>query len=863
MALALGFGAVAIGNTSVEARGTIYNETLGDDISVEASASAYPNLVGHAFGIYIQQDQHTVVGKNLTIVVSGEGADGLRSNPSGSSNWQQAKGSITVGDNLNITISGTSGDGVNANGSTKIKIGDNATIATLYNGALNYSNGDASDGSHAIRANFHAEIEIGDGLTASTLGEGSYAVFSAQGRSTTAATDGSKILIGERATLSTVGKNSHAVAMISENGRVTIGDQANLSTQGEGAHAIAIYSDATDKGYGKGAQAKIGNQSEISTSGKAAYGAYASTENSIITLGENNIVKTSGENSHGLYTTKGKIEVGDGLDLKTSGIGAHGAYATSTTGVVEFQGGASVMVSGATDKATYVAGANSQALYANAGSISGIAAGSKFTLVGDMKAENAGTINLAMDTDSEFTGIADQTTTGTINLTMDNGGHLYFFDNNPSNFMRIEADGAITINGGTIHFDTNIVNEQADYLVVKQGIQGTGGYIGVTNQGGAATTGSEIVPLMDDVLPSSSPAQFELTNLVELGGYNYILDQRDDGAGGNEWYLKAVKSTTEEKPVITNPADAGVNIFSGAYLLNYAEMNTLLQRMGDLRQGESKGNIWARTYGGKFDSNSNSFLRGFDMNYWGLQVGADKKFSRKDQKGDWYVGGMFGYSKGDLDYGYGNGSIDSKSIGAYGTYIAKNGFYSDLVLKYNWMKNDFKVLDSAGDRVTGKDINTDGFAASLEVGRRYHFEKENKGKEVKEGWYVEPQAQLVMGHYSGDSFRASNGLKVDVDSYDSILGRIGLNIGKEIKSGKNPVNAYAKVSYVHEFDGDVNYYLNSSKEDASFGDSWWVYGVGITAQINKKHNLYLDIERASGGRFTQSWAVNGGYRFTW
>lgn len=224
---------------------------------------------------------------------------------------------------------------------------------------------------------------------------------------------------------------------------------------------------------------------------------------------------------------------------------------------------------------------------------------------------------------------------------------------------------------------------------------------------------------------------------------------------------------------------------------------------------------------------------------------------------------MFGYSKGDLDYGYGNGSIDSKSIGAYGTYIAKNGFYSDLVLKYNWMKNDFKVLDSAGDRVTGKDINTDGFAASLEVGRRYHFEKENKGKEVKEGWYVEPQAQLVMGHYSGDSFRASNGLKVEVDSYDSILGRIGVNIGKEIKSGKNPVNAYAKVSYVHEFDGDVNYYLNSSKEDASFGDSWWVYGVGITAQINKKHNLYLDIERASGGRFTQSWAVNGGYRFTW
>ncbi|MBP9484163.1 MAG: autotransporter outer membrane beta-barrel domain-containing protein, partial [Negativicutes bacterium] len=40
-------------------------------------------------------------------------------------------------------------------------------------------------------------------------------------------------------------------------------------------------------------------------------------------------------------------------------------------------------------------------------------------------------------------------------------------------------------------------------------------------------------------------------------------------------------------------------------------------------------------------------------------------------------------------------------------------------------------------------------------------------------------------------------------------------------------------------------------------------GIGITAQLNKKHNVYLDIERASGGQFSQPWSVNGGYRFNW
>ena len=102
-----------------------------------------------------------------------------------------------------------------------------------------------------------------------------------------------------------------------------------------------------------------------------------------------------------------------------------------------------------------------------------------------------------------------------------------------------------------------------------------------------------------------------------------------------------------------------------------------------------------------------------------------------------------------------------------------------------------------------------------------------------------------------------------MDSYNSTLGRLGLNAGYEIKSGKNPVNIYAKASYVHEFDGDVAYRFNGSREQTSFGDSWWTYGLGITAQINKKHNVYLDVERASGGQFNQPWSVNGGYRFNW
>lgn len=174
------------------------------------------------------------------------------------------------------------------------------------------------------------------------------------------------------------------------------------------------------------------------------------------------------------------------------------------------------------------------------------------------------------------------------------------------------------------------------------------------------------------------------------------------------------------------------------------------------------------------------------------------------------------------------------------------------------MKNEFNVRDSAGTQVKAKDIDTQGFSFSMEFGRRYHFDQE-----VKKGFYIEPQTQLTIGHQSGDSFTASNGLRIKAESYRSVLWRVGTHFGYEVKGGKNPVNVYAKWNWVKEFDGEMGYTLNGSPEMTSYKGTWHVWGVGATAQFGKKHNLYFDLERASGGNFTHDWAVNGGYRFSW
>lgn len=437
-------------------------------------------------------------------------------------------------------------------------------------------------------------------------------------------------------------------------------------------------------------------------------------------------------------------------------------------------------------------------------------------------------------------------------LMMENQGKVTF-DTDGSGHLII---GDLTGDQGIFSMQTDIVGQSGDFLEVIGSSAGTH-QVEVINNGSADVKGTERLTIIST---SDGVAVFEMPTAVELGAYEFYL-QDVEGTAKKEWELYGIKKTgssISDKPVISSTGNAGINIFTGSYLLNYVEMNTLMQRMGDLRQGNSQGNVWARTYGGELNWKNDGRLRSFDMDYWGIQVGADKKIQLKNNKGDIYVGGMFGYTDGSLDVYKGSGSIDSKSLGVYGTYIAPSGFYTDIVLKYGWMKGDFSVRDTAGAVIKGKDIETDGFIASMEVGQRIHLDKKKR-----EGWYVEPQAQLNFGHYSGDNFRATNGLRFDVDSYNSVLGRLGANIGYEVKDGKNPINAYAKLSVVHEFDGEMDFKYNNSKESTDFGDTWVVYGVGITAKVGEKHNLYLDLERSSGGNFTQKWAINAGYRFTW
>lgn len=367
----------------------------------------------------------------------------------------------------------------------------------------------------------------------------------------------------------------------------------------------------------------------------------------------------------------------------------------------------------------------------------------------------------------------------------------------------------------------------------------------LTNNGVAQTNGSELYDVVLDYTPTANANATFTSNTVEQGGYEYGLRTITTGAPTKTHQLYATGRRSSS-------ADAAISFLNTNYLLSYIEMQTLFQRMGELRSKQGQeGDFWLRSYAGKLNSFSNSHgLRGFHMNYTGVQAGIDKLI--KANSGDIYFGLMAGYTDADPRYrNGGSGGVRGINFGLYGTYIHDSGFYLDAVAKYHRMKNNFSVKDTLGQSVKGKS-KSDGYSLSLETGKRFYIKQS--------AFYIEPQAQIVYAHQQGDTVNASNGLKVKLGSYNSLLGSARMAFGYNLVEGDNPINLQLKSGYVREFQGSTSYHLNTAKEKYNFRGGWIETSLGISGEINKNHNLYGEISYANGSRFDKR-QINLGYRY--
>lgn len=269
------------------------------------------------------------------------------------------------------------------------------------------------------------------------------------------------------------------------------------------------------------------------------------------------------------------------------------------------------------------------------------------------------------------------------------------------------------------------------------------------------------------------------------------------------------------------------------------ENNDMNKRLGEVRASEGSQGIWARMARGQ----SKYGAQGIKNQYNYYQLGYDSKISD-----DWILGGAFTYTDGDSSYTNGNGTNKHTGFAVYGSNLRDDGSFIDLIAKYAHMKNDFDVNGGVGSG----DYSTNGLSFSAEYGKRFQ----------QEGYWIEPQAELTYGRVSSADFTTKNGASVHQDSMDSLVGRLGLSLGKDIKQG----NVYVRASYLYDFQGDTS--VTMSKEGATtpfktdLGGGWWEFGVGTNLNLGHDTHFYLDVETTAGGDVDTPWQWNAGVRYS-
>ena len=425
--------------------------------------------------------------------------------------------------------------------------------------------------------------------------------------------------------------------------------------------------------------------------------------------------------------------------------------------------------------------------------------------------------------------------------------------NNETNGMNNIAINNLALNNGVVNLDSN--NFTGDNAVKIENLEGTGGTINtdsVSNklsiENKAADTSLTVngTKEVTDAIASGNADLQKLADVVKSNGKSAadtVTSDANDIIGG--YSAKVIDGEVVAKTIKTveNPTNRAISDMANISLMTWRqENNDMNKRLGELRDSKGEHGAWARMARGESKYGSQNVKNQY--NYY--QVGYDEKLSTNP---NWTVGVALTRTEGNSTFARGTGENKHTGLAIYGSYLSDNGSFVDLIAKYARMDNDYSTI---GAGVGDASYETNGYSLSAEYGKR--FTKNN-------GFWIEPQVELTYGTVGSVDYLTSKGARVHQDSVDSLVGRLGFSLGKDIKQG----NVYVRASYLYDFDGETKATM-SGAGTASFeqdlGGGWWEVGVGTNLNLSDATHLYFDVEKTYGGNVATPWQWNAGVRWS-
>ncbi|MBW8356003.1 MAG: autotransporter outer membrane beta-barrel domain-containing protein [Pseudomonas sp.] len=860
------------------------------NMTLASTSSGFLALLKAQNGAVIELDQVDIDYQGTYVAMSVDGvgssisANGVNINASNGRGVSVSSGSLTfhngtinaLGDGITLTpqyqkpggtarvsnsqITSQNGYGINVNADQSAADLDTVHITTLGN----YGSAIWMPGSHT-RVNVNNSI-------LETHGTQAVAVDNRGGVFTM---DGGAII--------TQGNSSHALYASADTSN-SPGAQFNVSrvlieTSGRGAvGALARMS---------GAQISL-SDSRIVTHGELGYGLFASGRGASVQLVDSE-VQTSGAQAHGLAISNNATTRLSGSTLTTAGTGAHGilSYATGvgvvndvevTSSHIQTQDGAGIQVNGGglttrfTDSSLSARSNGERGIALRiANSADGVLAGPvqlqavRSHLAGDVQVDG-GSLQLSLADHSSLDGAIlgggrdtqlslDDSSAwilrGDSQLTrLSNNGVVEFADPTLAGaFKQLQISGDLSGDGHYI-MNTDLGRQQGDRLIVGGQVTGENSIL-VRNSGSEPGAEGQSLTLVQSAGGSGSFSLVNRDGVVDAGTYRYGLQADTQG----NWSLVNV-GRLQPMPGpdnLSTGASAAINSSAIATLRATwdAERATLVQRLGDLRQGVDRQGLWIRGFGQQ-QSLDNGVGRDFSQQVQGTQLGMD---TRVDTAGGALVlGALAGYSQSDRDFKReGSGKLDSYHLGGYATYIDDSGWYTDTLLTLNRWSTRLDVWGTDGAKVSGHS-HSKGAGLSVEAGKQI---------DLGERWFVEPQVQVSMLYARSDNYRLDNGLQVEPGDGLSTQVRTGARVGRNLQldSGTR-LQPYLKAGWIEDLSAQNKVRTNGigSRPDGSGGG--WYAGAGITGELTRNHQVFAEVETSEGSNIDRPWAANVGYRLS-
>lgn len=697
-----------------------------------------------------------------------------------------------------------------------------------------------------------------------------------------------------------VSNNSNGkVDITAKNGDVNIESRAYYGLVALGSGGISVSGEnntitvgSVDNGYpDRGIRNSNGRVVLTATKGNntvygAEYGAYASGKEEIQILAANGANNIEGEVEAALYSSNGLVTasaIDNNIKSDKNAMYAHGGRIN-----VESTGTTKMIGDVVADVYTYEV---DKVPFERAGSATAGFDSEKSYLLGAVHTDGGSTDN--SKTDLTFTNGATWYLTDNSNvsdLTLDNGIvdlteqvknnekvnaykvsidrnlngsglfklDLTYLDNNVESYMRDDNSDFIYIYGGdnseqNIEFAINDANlgamKSGDKLYFAQ----------VHNDGATFGQGETIRKANEDSI-------YDNQYRIESEEHKEVAQlSLDDRAASNPDGIDEEKPTGPSEPEIVpmysdwyitcekggiNPnGETPVQSYNAGFAL-WRDDDTLLKRLGELRYTNDEGGVWTRVIGKKLEDNR---ALGFNTHAKTVQVGYDRKDVQEDGSGTWRKGIAIGHTWADTSFSGGEGKNNYTDLSIYATNIRKHDHYLDLVARFGRINSDY-------DTVYGDHGEFDNWAGSLsaEYGRKKQMNEDN--------WFIEPQAQLTYSYMWGDSYTTRKGVRVEQDNADSLVGRAGFIISKELESErKYPNRYYAKAFIMHEFldGGDNTVSLGSDRfyAGSDFKDTWYVVGVGANADMGNQCTFYFDAEKNFKAHVKMPYRIEAGFRW--